>query len=338
MKISGYITIRNAEQMNYPYKEAIRSLYEFCDEITVCDTSDNTDDTTKQLIQLSSEFKKEFQIIRPKKDEVDWNAPNSGIYDGYTKALARNACTGDYCFQIDADEIVSTTREQVERMIEASGMNEENPLIALPVVEYWGSKGKVRIDVNPWKWRLSLNLSYITHGIPLHMRKKEDGLIYAKHGSDGCDYIHKYDGHIIPCINFVKPKVEKVRRLAVHDMDAAKSYENWFNNIADKMPTVYHFSWWSVYQKMLKYKHFWNDSWIRLYNEQRPLGYNPFFNKSFNEITEEEMLSEARKLETETGGHIFHQPWNGQKTNSIIINHPFPDLVKNWCEKNKTPE
>ena len=45
-------------------------------------------------------------------------------------------------------------------------------LICLPVIEYWGKNEKVRIDVNPWKWRLSKNRPYITHGIPakLHTR------------------------------------------------------------------------------------------------------------------------------------------------------------------------
>ena len=44
-------------------------------------------------------------------------------------------------------------------------------LIALPVIEYWGGPEKVRLDVNPWKWRLSRNLPHITHGIPANLRK-----------------------------------------------------------------------------------------------------------------------------------------------------------------------
>ena len=47
-------------------------------------------------------------------------------------------------------------------------------LIALPVTEFWGSKDKVRIDVNPWKWRLSRNRPHITHGIPASLRKFDE--------------------------------------------------------------------------------------------------------------------------------------------------------------------
>jgi hypothetical protein len=342
VRISGYMTCRNASQMGYPFIEALTSLDNFCEEIVVCDTSDGSDNTTELLEQFKwsymfrSDKNMEVKIIRP--EDIDWSAPNHGIYDGMTKAIARESCTGDYCFQIDADEIVDTTWAQVKEMIEASGMNEENPLMALPVVEYWGSEGKVRVDVNPWKWRLSLNLPHITHGIPAQARQMINGLLYARHGTDGCDYISKHDFSIIPCINFVKPKVEQVRQMSVSDQTYVPTYEAWFNKTTDKMPTIYHYSWWSVYEKMLKYKLFWNNSWMSLYNEERPPGYNPFFNKSFEDVTEEEMLEVARQIESETGGHIFHSPWDGQKTNHVEIKKDPPEIIKAWAEKHKTPK
>lgn len=340
MKISGYMTCRNAYQMGYPFLEALESLTNFCDEIVVCDTSDGSDDTTQllKIFQLGASYgwaNSMVKIIHP--EGIDWDAPNHGIYDGMTKGLARDACTGDYCFQIDADEIVDTTRQQIEEMIKASGMNEQNPLMALPVVEYWGSEGKVRIDVNPWKWRLSLNLPNITHGIPRPNRQHVNGLLYALHGTDGCCYIDKLDCSVIPCIGFVKPKVEQVRQMAISDATYVPTYEAWFNKITDKMPTIYHYSWWSVYEKMLKYKLFWNNSWMSLYNEERPPGYNPFFNKPFDEVTEVEMLVVARQIEAETGGHIFHSPWDGKKTNHVTIKKDQPEVIKAWSEKHKTP-
>lgn len=336
MKISGYITLRNAEQMGYPFDATIRSLFNFCDEIVVCDTSDGKDKTSKIIKELYKEFNGDFKIINP--TDVNWDAPNHGIYDGITKAKAREACSGDYCFQVDADEIVTTTREQVEKMIEISGMSEDVPIIALPVVEYWGSEGKVRIDVNPWKWRLSLNLPNITHGIPKPLRKEVNGLLYAQHGCDGCEYIDKNTGNMIPFINFIKPEVEKVRRMAITNELHVPAYEKWFNKIVTKMPTIYHFSWWSVYEKMLKYKLFWNDSWLTLYNEARPEGYNPFFNKPFDQVSDKEMIKEAQKIEKETAGHIFHKPWDGSKTNYVTIHQDFPEVIKKWAENHKTPK
>lgn len=341
MKISGYMTCRNASQMGYPFIEALQSLRTFCSEIVICDTSDGTDDTTEQLeafrdeIVMGSLQQEEIKIIHPV--GIDWNAPNHGVFDGMTKAIARASCTGDYCFQIDADEIVDTTLEEIQKMIAVSGIDTENPLMALPVVEYWGSEGKVRIDVNPWKWRLSLNLPHITHGIPAYLRQTVNGLPYAMHGTDGCDYIDKTSGQIIPCINFMKNKVESARRQAVTDPAYVLTYEEWFNKTVGRMTTVYHFSWWSVYEKMLKYKLFWNDSWMSLYNESRPKGYNPFFNKPFDKVTDDEMRAMARKIETETGGHIFHSPYNGVKTNHVKINQPLPYLIEDWAKAHKTP-
>ena len=78
-----------------------------------------------------------------------------------------------------ADEIVhekdyDKVKEVIKRLPKATD------LIALPVIEYWGGPEKVRIDVNPWKWRLSRNRKYITHGIPKQLRViDEDGQLYA---------------------------------------------------------------------------------------------------------------------------------------------------------------
>lgn len=335
MKISGYMTTRNAAQMGYPFIETLKSLDAVVDEIVVCDSSDGQDDTSLKLTEFATDAKASVLQIRP--DDIDWSAPNHGIYDGITKGKARAACTGDYLIQMDADEILVTTREQLEYTIHAAFDDNDTELFNLPVVEYWGSEGKVRVDVNPWKWRISKNVPHITHGIPGSARKFENGLMYAHHGTDGCDYIHTENLSVIPPLGFMSPQVELVRRQAVTDAGQAQVYEQWFNKKVKRLPTIFHFSWWSVYQKMLKYKLFWNDSWISLYNEQRPAGYNPFFNKPFSEVSDQEMIDTARKLEKETGGHIFHKPWDGSKTNHVIIKQDIPEVIKPWCEQYKTP-
>jgi hypothetical protein len=341
MKISSYITLKNPVQMDYPFEAAIRSLYAFSDEIVVCNTSDGSDATETILEALAKEFEalpgltpKVFKVVVP--TFIDWLAPNHGIYDGITKAFARENCSGDYCFQIDADEVVMSTREQIENC--CNKLDEDYPLLALPVVEYWGSDGKVRVDVNPWKWRLSKNSKNITHGIPGALRKTVNGLLYAQHGTDGCDYIFKDNQKVVPCIQFVKPEVEEIRKRAVFDGNYVGIYEAWFNQVVTKLPTIYHFSWWSVYAKMNKYKHFWNDSWISLYNEKRSDGYNPFFSKPFSMVDVQEMKTVAAALEKNCGGYIFHNPADLNslpKTNHVIIKQEIPDLVKNWCVKHE---
>lgn len=332
MKISGYTTIRNPVEMDYPFEATIRSLADFCDEVVVVDSSDKEDGTLGRLEALMDEIP-QLNIYQL---DIPWNAPNHGIYDGLTKAYAREQCTGDFLWQMDADEVVeANSRNKIENVLEKTNFLKDVPLLALPVVEYWGGIDKVRVDVNPWKWRISRNDPKITHGIPSYLRWEKDGLLYSKPGSDGCDYINKDSGLLIPCLNFITKEIDELRTKAVQDLNAASEYERWFNATVDNLPTVYHFSWWSIASKIQKYKYFWNDSWLSLYGEKsaKPEGWNPFFDKPLNSVSDEQIKTRAKQLATETGGHIFHTAWNGQKTNSIKINKPIPECIKSWAEK-----
>lgn len=337
MKISGYTYVKNAVEMNYPFKQSIQSMLDCCDEVVVIDASTKQDGTQDILSDLVKNNESKLNVYEY---EVDWSVPNYGIWDGKLKAIARSQCTGDYLMQMDSDELIEeNARPKIENLInQLQGLKAPAPsLVACPVVEYWGSAGKVRIDVNPWKWRISRNDPSITHGIPNELRKIENGLLYAKQGTDGCDYIDSNTGLVIPCANFVNNDIETVRRAAITDESVAHTYEQWFNIVVSELPTIYHFSWWSVYQKMLKFEKYWNNHWLCLYNEQKPQGWNPFFDKPFDQVTQQEMLDMARKLESETGGHIFHTPWSGNKTNSVKINKPFPNLIEAWAKENVTP-
>lgn len=330
MKISGYTTARNPAQMDYPYEECIMSMLDFCDEVIVADSSDVSDASSEVFKRMMKENEK-LKVFHV---SVPWDAPNHGIYDGKMKAVARSKCSGDYLWQQDLDEIAEPNiRIKIENLLKSAGQHmDKAPIICLPVVEYWGSKDKVRVDVNPWKWRLSKNLPEITHGIPKHLRKNENGLLYALHGTDGCDLINKNDGSIIVSSNFVTRDVSMLQKGAINDKEAAYKYQTWFNMVVGHLPTVYHYSWFSIEDKIMKYKKFWNSSWISLYNDKRTKGWNPFFNdKTLEEVSREEISTLANRLKTETGGWIFHNPWDGSKINSIKIETPIHEYMKDWC-------
>jgi hypothetical protein len=182
-KISGYITTRNCVDLNYPFEASIRSLLAFCDEVVVGDSSDSNDGTKEILEALAREDSR----VKVFHKDVDWSAPNYGVFDGQMKAFARSKCTGDILVQIDADEVFDdSTKEKFPKFLEKVNYLKDIPLAALPVIEYWGSKEKVRVDVNPWKWRVSRNNPDITHGIPAGLRWYKNGLLYCRPGSDGC--------------------------------------------------------------------------------------------------------------------------------------------------------
>lgn len=332
MKISGYTTSRNAIEMGYPIQECILSMLDFCDEVIVADSSDGTDGTLEFLEELMDIHDK-LEVVHV---DVDYTAPNHAIWDGKMKAVARAQCTGDYLWQQDLDEIVPPgQRQKIEYIASNTLANDTRiPVVALPVVEYWGSQGKVRVDVNPWKWRLSKNDPNVTHGIPIHLRKWEDGLLYAMPGTDTCDYIYKDSGKVAPCGQFMTNDVDVIRRAALNgDEKSLETYEAWFNKVANQLPTVYHFSWWSVAWKVRNYKKFWNKFWQSMYNEDRPEGYNPFFSQPLEEISDEQIKLYAKIIEENTGGHIFHKPWVYTQTPSVKINQPVPEIMKEWQAK-----
>ena len=72
------------------------------------------------------------------------------VFDGLQKAYARSLCTGEWCWQMDSDEIVHEAD-----YTKIKGLIKKIPkaihLLSLPVIEYWGGSEKVRIDINPWR-------------------------------------------------------------------------------------------------------------------------------------------------------------------------------------------
>ena len=183
--ISGYTTTLNCNKNIYPWKQSIQSMLEFCDEVVVVDGG--SDDGTWEELDAWS---KEEDRVKAHLITRDWEHPRFAVFDGLQKAEARKRCVGEFCWQQDADEVVhENDYEKIKNLIRS--FPSQVDLVSLPVIEYWGKAGKVRMDVNPWKWRLSRNLPHITHGIPANLRKVDaEGNSYASLGTDGCDYIH----------------------------------------------------------------------------------------------------------------------------------------------------
>jgi hypothetical protein len=331
--ISAYTTTRNAVSMEYPFEESIKSMLGFADEVVVVDTSDGTDNTLSRLETLS--FQDSRVVVVSATDQFDWSAPNHGVFDGQTKALARSMCRGLYLWQFDCDEIIhELDAPKVRSLLEQTNNLRDVSLIALPVTEFWGSQGKVRLDVNSWKWRLSYNSPDITHGIPSRLRKMENGLLYAMRGTDGCDYISKTTGEPVPCANFVTTDSESTRVSACYNEKLVPLYQGWFENITNAIPGVYHYSWFSIERKIKQYREFWTGFWKSLYNETANLNWNPFFgNMPWVQVTDEMISQKAKELESKTGGWIFHSEWDGSRVNNMTTTREHPAVMKDWIKK-----
>ena len=324
-KISGYTTTFNCISQKYPFVQSIKSMLGFCEEVVVMDGGSN-DGTFEQLLKMSETEPK----LKVYQNTVDWNSKRSALEDGLQKARAREKCTMDFCWQQDSDEIVHEDHyQQIVKLCRQ--FPKFIDLIALPVVEYWGGPEKVRMDVNPWKWRISKNNPKITHGVPGLLRVEEDDGYYAQIGTDGCDYIDTETHEIIPHASFYTPDVHTVRMAALNgNKSALEQYELWFNSVVNAMPCVFHYSWFDLERKIKTYRDFWQNHWESLYNikqEDTPEN-NMFFDKPWNSVTSEDISELATRLKSEMGGWVFHSKVNfSQPTPHLNIEKSQPELM-----------
>lgn len=330
-EISGYTTVLNCIKQNYPYEASINSLLGFCDEVVVVDGG-STDGTWERLVEWS----KDDDRLVVHREERDWDTPRFALFDGQQKALARSLCTKPICWQQDCDEVVHEDFYDKIKGI-AGGFPNSTILLALPVIEYWGRRGKVRMDVNPWKWRMSKNLPQITHGIPISLRRyDENGELYAAPGTDACDYVHKETGQVIPCANFYTQDVHNARMAALSgNEEARQAYETWFHGITRNYPGVHHYSWYNLERKIRTYKNYWSSHWQSLYNitQEDTSENNMFFQRPWSDVTEKDITLLAKDLEEKMGGWIFHTPVDFNKRVphlQQVQNHP--EFISSWIK------
>lgn len=315
-KISGYTTTYNCVKQAYPFKACIKSMLEFCDEVCVVDGG-STDGTFEVLSDWAASEPK----LKIKQVKRDWAAKRHPVFDGMQKAEARAMCTGDFCWQMDSDEVVH--EDDGKRIHDiCRSLPREADVLALPVIEYWGGPDKVRMDIQPWKWRLSRNKPNITHGIPADLRRTDaDGQLYAAEGTDGCDMIDKETFERLPHISFYTPDVENARRVALMGNQQAKQeYEGWFNQVVAGLPGVFHYSWYDLPRKIKLYRDYWQNHWNALWDKDTSdtAENNMMFGIPWKDVTDEMIEQRASEMREKLGGWIWHRPWDGKTTTDHI--------------------
>lgn len=358
-RLSGYTTTLNCISQGYPFEQSIRSMLAFCDEVVVVDGG-SRDGTLHNLFKLVEEFSEPGELspefvedmnaygtgaekiggglvevstkrFKIKRINRDWTSPRFALFDGMQKAEARALCTGDFCWQMDSDEIVhEDDYAKVRNLMEKFPRGVS--LVSLPVIEYWGGPEKVRLDVTPWKWRMSRNVPSITHGVPAsHRRLDDDGQMYAAPGTDGCDMVDARTGESVPFIGFYTAEANTARSQALEgDEFALLVYQNWFEQVISGLPSVHHFSWFDLERKIKTYKGYWGRHWQSLYNQSvsDTSENNMFFDLPWSEVSEKMIKDLAEKLKSECGGWIWHRKWKGQKTPSMVLKTDIPKSMK----------
>ncbi|MCS6819323.1 MAG: glycosyltransferase family 2 protein [Chitinophagales bacterium] len=99
MQITGFTFVRNAERLYYPVKESILSILPLVDKFIVA--LGNSDDNTEALIRSINSEK--IEIFHRTWDERAF--VEGKIFADETNFALRQ-CTGDWCFYLQADEVV----------------------------------------------------------------------------------------------------------------------------------------------------------------------------------------------------------------------------------------
>jgi glycosyltransferase involved in cell wall biosynthesis len=323
--LSGYLTVYDAVKQKYPFIQCIRSMLNFCDEVCIVDGG-STDGTVEKIMQtFSGDDRVTVKIVKR-----DWKHPRFAVFDGAQKAEARKMCSGKFCWQMDADEFVEASDvDKIRGLVQ--NFPEQADIVCLPVIEPWGHAMKFRLDVTPWKWRLSRNLPHITHGIPMNLRKYDaNGNLCAMQGTDGCDLIDASSGVQLQNIGFYTNDAHNARVAALNgNQDASIAYSQWFTNVCNALPVTWHFSWIDIARKIRLYRDTWQRHWSSLYDmnvDDLPENNNFFANTAWKDVTEEMIDELAIKLETETTGWIFHEPWSGIRRHELKIDRKVPEI------------
>ncbi len=101
MRISGFSFVRNGLILDYPIVEALRSILPIVDELVVAVGAGQPDDRTREAIEGIGDPK--ICILDTVWDEKHFRR---GAVNAVQTDIARLACSGDWLFYLQADEVV----------------------------------------------------------------------------------------------------------------------------------------------------------------------------------------------------------------------------------------
>jgi hypothetical protein len=139
MKISGFTIVKNAVHLKYPVLESIRSILPICDEFIV--NVGKSDDGTLDLIKSINSPK--IKIV-----ETVWDMTQGPLVLSVQTNIALEACTGDWAFYLQTDEVVhEADLPKLKRIMEDQLHNKEIDVLRFKWFHFFGSHFRYRIDL-----------------------------------------------------------------------------------------------------------------------------------------------------------------------------------------------
>ena len=141
--ISGFTFIRNGVELGFPFEASIRSLLPLVDEFVVVVGKSN-DDTLARIHAIGSP---KIRII-----ETIWNErmADRGFVYAQQKMIAQFACTGDWAFYLEGDEVVHEA--ELANIRASVDKHHNNPAVEAFVFDYFHFYGTPDFVANSPAW------------------------------------------------------------------------------------------------------------------------------------------------------------------------------------------
>lgn len=148
MKVSGFSMVRDGVRFGYPFVESIRSVLPLVDEFVLA-VGKSDDGTLARARGIGSP---KLRIIETVWDEA---LRKGGEVMAQQTNLALDACDGDWCFYIQADEVIH--EEDYARIRAAMQRHADNPAVEGLQFRYKHFYGSYRL-VNPLPYRRQVRI------------------------------------------------------------------------------------------------------------------------------------------------------------------------------------
>lgn len=141
--ISGFTFIRNGVELGFPFEASIRSLLPLVDEFVVVVGKSN-DDTLARIHAIGSP---KIRVI-----ETIWNErmADRGFVYAQQKMMAQFACTGDWAFYLEGDELVH--QAELANIRASVDQHHDNPAVEALVFDYFHFYGTPDFVANSPAW------------------------------------------------------------------------------------------------------------------------------------------------------------------------------------------
>lgn len=106
MRISGFSFVRDAIALGYPVREALASILPVVDELVVVVARGERDDGTRDLVASLDDAR--VRIL-----DAVWDESRRELAYSDLTNRALEACTGDWCIYVQADEVVHEDDQEV---------------------------------------------------------------------------------------------------------------------------------------------------------------------------------------------------------------------------------